>query len=292
MAILQLTSYRRKGINAYLEMVCGGSDIMDNEFLVTKDYGRPSTPEDVSKAAQSKSHTVSINLSNKPDGVYKFKEACGHKTRHGWIRVEDGQIVSEFESEAESLKSEQSILLPELEGSEKQVAWAKKIRWSFIISTGEAISDWSRNSAAYECLESAPLAKSWIDSRDKLNPQKFIDQVKMLEAKRAKAAAEAILYEAIAGEIADTRIVVDDETCIEAEIFAIVYSDRIEVTSSVTGAGEKIPSDRKYVGSKGDMRWVYSLDRLPEILKCRAIEFCLDESGKKIEMLNGVKVGL
>jgi len=295
MSTLNLESYRSKGINAYLEQVCGGSDQMDSVDVASKDYGTPATKEDAEKAHRSKAHTVAIDLGSKPDGGYKYKEAIGHKTKYGWLSIRGGEIVAEFASEAELLTSERGqtgIDLPELEGSEKQVAWAEQIRKSFIISTGEAIKDWSRSSAAYEALDSLRLAKSWIDNREKLNPAKFIAKVKELEAEWALADQHIQIEDAIQAEEAAARVVRDDEVLDEAEIYAIVYGDRIEVTANVTGAGDKIPSGRKYIGGKGDMRWQYELDRLDDIKRCRYIDFILDENGKKIEMTNGVKVGL
>lgn len=294
MSILNLESYRSKGINAYLEQVCGGSDQMDSG-VISKDYGTPATQEDVGKAHRSKAHTVAINLGVKPDGGYKYKEANGHKTKYGWLSIRGGEVVGEFSSEAELLASERGqagIELPEMEGSEKQVAWAEQIRRSFIISTGEAIKDWSRSSAAYEALDSLRLAKAWIDDREKLNPAKFIARVKEIEAEWARGEEYMNLQDAVDTELAASVVHRDDEVLDEAEIYAIVYGDRVEVTANVTGAGDKIPQGRKYIGGKGDMRWQYDLGRLDDIKQCRHIDFILNESGKKIEMTNGVKVGL
>jgi hypothetical protein len=274
MVSLELTSYRRKGINAYLLMV--GADI------ATADYGTPKTEADQAKAHTGKSHAVVIDLSAKPDGNYKYKEANGHKTRYGYLSIKDGEIVQEFESEQEMLSATLPGL-PELEGTEKQIAWAEKIRAKFIDSIGDRITDWSPQSAAYAGLEKITQAKSWIDNRDRLNPEKFIEKVAELEREWELAEEAENLYASIEAEKNKSQTFRDDDALNEVEAYAIVYSDRIEVTANETGMGDRIPKGRKYVGGKGDMRWEYSLDRLPEILACSAISFVLNEKGERVD---------
>lgn len=273
--MLTLDSYRSKGINAYLVKV--------GDAIESADYGTPATPEDAQRAHRSKSHTVTIDLAKKPDGLYKYKEAIGHKSRYGWLLIQSGEIVEEYKSEAEALKAvKPEIKLPELEGTEKQIAWATQIRNKFIQQIGDRITDWSPQSAAYEAIDRHSEAKIWIDNRDKLNPEKFIQKVAELQAEWDKAEALMNLQDKIAEEENDRLVVRDDEVLDELEIYAIVYSDRIEVTSNVTGAGDRIPQGRKYVGTQGDMRWRYDLSRLDDLKQCRAIEFILDEQGNKI----------
>ncbi len=181
-------------------------------------------------------------------------------------------------------RGQSGLELPELEGSEKQVAWAEQIRMSFIISTGEAIKDWSKNSAAYECLETLTMAKAWIENRDRLKPEKFIDRVKQLEAEWAAVGAEMHLEDRIAEEERDRLVARDDEALDEVDCYAIVYSDHIIVHANQPGMGKLIPPNRKYIGSVDSQDWRYTLDRLDDIRRCRAIDFCLDDKGNKIEM--------
>ena len=280
MATLQLSTYRYNDINAYLLKV--GDDIG------CADFGSPASEEDQDKAHRSKAHNVLVNLADKSDGIYKYKEAVEHRTKYGWLLLKNGEIEEEYDEEPK----EPRAVLPELEGTSKQIAWAETIRAAYIKSIGDSITDWSPQSAAYECLETLPDAKSWIDNRDRLKPQKFIDRVKALEEEWAAVESSMALEDAIDSEISESRITRDDEVLDEAEIYAVVYEDRIEIQSNVTGAKERIPTGGKYCGGRGDMKWEYPLDRLDDILKCRDVEFCLDSSGNKIAMKNGVKIGI
>jgi hypothetical protein len=283
MSILNLESYRSKGINAYLEQICGGSDQMDSG--TPKDYGTPATQEDAEKAHRSKAHTIAINLGAKPDGGYKYKEANGHKTKYGWLSIRGGEIVAEFASESELMQHERGAAgfeLPELEGTEKQIVWATAIRDKFIAQVGDRVADYSPKSAAYEALYQISHAKIWIDNRDKLSVEKFVQKVAAIEAEWAETEKHMNLQDAVDTALYESVVHRDDEVLAEAQIYAIVYGDRVEVTANITGAGDKIPSGRKYIGGKGDMRWQYDLGRLDDIKRCRHIDFILDENGNEV----------
>lgn len=170
---MKLQSYRKKGINAYLSIVGGGIDLMD--------FGTPVTPEDAEKAHQSKSHTVAIDLSKKADGDYYYKEAQGHKSTQGWLRIKAGEIAEEWSSLVEYQKAiivapvanteSQSIALPDLQGSEKQIAWAEQIRakaitaaTTYFQSTDQSITS-EQVASKFDKFTSA---KWWIDRREDL----------------------------------------------------------------------------------------------------------------------------
>lgn len=276
MATLELRSYRRKGVNAYLWPLGGG----ESDY----DFGTPATEEDEQRAYKSKSHIVKIDLSTKPDGGYKSVEAWETRRRSNYLLIKEGEIIEQYDSEAELLKALNPMKLPELWGSDKQVAWAESIRSKFIAEIGDRITDWSPQSAAYEALYRHSNAKIWIDNRDKLKPEKFIQKVQELEAEWAAEGEAQKLADAIASEEANQRITAHDELLSEAEIYAVVYPDCIEVKSYVTGAGELIPKkNRKYVGGKGDMRWQYPLSELEAIKGCRSIDFILDSEGNQVD---------
>lgn len=277
MAALELETYRNKGINAYLLP-------LDTDIKLA-DYGRPATEEGAQRGHRGKAHTVVIDLSGKPDGGYKYKEAIGHKTRYGYLLIEGGEIEAAFDTESElrsALMQDKGIELPELEGSDKQIAWATQIRDKFIASIKHRITDWSKGSAVYESLHRHSSAKLWIDNRDKLNADKFIQKVAELEQEWKQAEEWTNLQEAIDTEIAKSTIHRDDKVLDEVDAYAIVYDDRIEVTANQPGMGDSFPKMRKYVGGKGDMRWEYTLDRLDDIKRCRHIDFILDSKGNKV----------
>lgn len=154
MTILKLSSYRKKGINAYLK----GVD--SDQYL----YGSPATPEDQQQAYKSKLHTISIDLSQLVDGMYVYKEAGGadfNKIRYGWIKIKAGEIIDEGQGNPPPQTLNQYPELPELLGSPKQIAWAEKIRL-------EAL-DWNYKHG-FEFIDSdisklPPSAKWWIDNR-------------------------------------------------------------------------------------------------------------------------------
>lgn len=275
MAILELVSYRKKGIVAYLVPSGAGIEGMD--------FGTPKTTDDQEKGYRGKSHTVVIDLATKADGAYKYKEAIGHKTDYGWIVIKGGEIDEEFDSEADLLRSMcPATDLPDLKGSEKQIAWASQIRDEFIRAVGDRITDWGRGSAAYECLESVSLAKTWIDGRDKLNPQKFVDRVKKLELEYQTSEKELHLEDRIAEEAYKQLVTRDDEVLSEVSAYAVVYGDRIEVTANETGMGDRFPRPRKYIGDQQLWRWEYPVSAIEDIKNCKAIDFVLDSEGRKI----------
>lgn len=173
MAFLELTSYRRKDINAYLLMIDASINLAD--------YGQPKSKDDRANAHKGKSHTVTIDLGRKADGYYKYKEADGHRVKYGYLLIKGGEIEEEFETETE-MKLSMLPELPKLKGTKKQTPWAESIRAEFIKSIGDRISDWSKESKAYKVLEQYTQAQVWIENKDKLDADKFVARVARLEA--------------------------------------------------------------------------------------------------------------
>jgi hypothetical protein len=276
MAFLKLQTYRFKNINAYLVSI--------NDPIEKADYGSPETEKDADLGHRSKSHAVIIDLSRKPDGGYKYKEAVGHKSRCGFLHIAGGEIAAEYGSEGELLKAISKIELPELEGSDKQINWASQIREKFVLEIGGQITDWSRQGMAHHLLSEGALiqAKAWIDNRDRLKPEKFVARVKQLEAENAAEAKAEALANAIDKEESDVRVVYDDEALVEVDLYAIVYSDRIEVVANQAGMADKLPRGRKYIGSLERICWEYNIDRIADIENCQAIQFILAEDGRRL----------
>ena len=152
---LALTHYGRKGIYAYIcPLTIEGSCVRRGAFI----NGSP-TEKDRSRFHKGQSATVEIDLAKQPDGLYEYKEASGHKTSFGYIEVKSGEISREWETTSKMLDALSPVPeLPPLEGSDRQVAWAEKIRL-------EAIRDGilPRWAAA-----KTTLAKDWIDHRENI----------------------------------------------------------------------------------------------------------------------------
>lgn len=94
--MLELTTYRKKGINAYLAPAVNGKPDTAKAL-----YGKPK-PGDEDKAHKGKCHTIQIELSAVPDGVYIWKEAGGadnNKAKYGWIQIVGGEIIEQGEGE-------------------------------------------------------------------------------------------------------------------------------------------------------------------------------------------------
>lgn len=120
---IQLRSYRRKGINAYL--VKEGEDHTHNM------YGTPIDQENQDRAHRSKSHLVKVRIDNLTDGIYRFVEAGGadnNKTVRGYLKIEKGEIIEESENLNELIVGDMADRLPELEGTKAMVKWAMDIR--------------------------------------------------------------------------------------------------------------------------------------------------------------------
>lgn len=148
---LQLTHYRRKGIYAYLcSVAIEQGQIKRGEFI----NGTP-IESDKSNYHRGKSATVEFDLT-KFSGWHEFKEASGHRSKTGFIDIQNGEIVGEvatFSGLIEILAPIDSSL-PELEGSAKQIAWAEKIRATAI-----------RSGLPLETAIQVKSAKQWIDDR-------------------------------------------------------------------------------------------------------------------------------
>ena len=274
MALLELESYRKKGINAYLSILGGSNESFD--------YGKPIDENAAQASYKNKIHTVVIDLKTKPDGKYIYKEASGHRTKYGYLFIEEGDVLAEFDTEKELRDFRSAVILPELEGTEKQIIWAEGIRDKFIQAIGDRITNWGKDSAAYEGLSRTCSAKTWIDNRDKLNPEKFISLAKKLELEWKLSEEREALTDEINEEESKARIVYDDEVLDEVDLYAVVYADRIEVTANEPGMSDRIPENRKYIGNIENICWRYELDRLDEIVACKAIDFVLKENGDKI----------
>jgi hypothetical protein len=87
---IQLTSYRIKGINAYL--------VEEGKTFHHNDYGTPIDEENQERAHRSKRHTVQVRIDNLPDGIYRFVEAGGAdntKLVKGYLKIANGEIIEE-----------------------------------------------------------------------------------------------------------------------------------------------------------------------------------------------------
>jgi hypothetical protein len=163
MTTLTLGTYRSKGINAYLVPLHG------LKFEATEiDFGRPATNQDKALAHKSKAHNVSFDMSLKADGYYRYKEASGHKVLDGWILIQDGDITRGWDTEEDYAVARANASVPDLpalEGTERQVAWATKIRAMVIVILGyEAIDNWAENSTGYQAIVALPHSKDWIEN--------------------------------------------------------------------------------------------------------------------------------
>jgi hypothetical protein len=153
---LQLTHYGRKGIYAYIaHLSVEGGDLKRGAFV----NGVP-VEEEKQAFYQGKSVTVEIDLSCHQDGWYEYKEASGHKSRFGYILVKDGEISEELDSIEEVkdvLIPVPLNLLPDLEGTPRQIEWAASIRARAI-----------RCGLPAEVAARQASAKAWIESKDAL----------------------------------------------------------------------------------------------------------------------------
>jgi hypothetical protein len=94
-------------------------------------YGTPIDEENQQRAYRSKSHTVKVRIDNLSDGIYRFVEAggsTGKKVVKGWLKIVGGEIIEESDNLASLIVGNAAANLPELEGSQKQIAWAVQIR--------------------------------------------------------------------------------------------------------------------------------------------------------------------
>ena len=98
------------------------------------------------------------------DGVYEVQDANfgSRRTNHYWLKVENGEGT-----EIDKPKLNTGLLLPELEGSEKQIAWAESIREKAI---AKIFKFQKTELEMIECVLEAYntgliQAKWWIDNR-------------------------------------------------------------------------------------------------------------------------------
>jgi ribosomal protein L3 len=89
--VIELNTYRKKGINAYLVGTDANGKSLGHEHMM---YGKPKAGQE-DAAHKSKKHIVEVRIDNLPDGKYIYKEAGGadfNKARYGEIVLKDGQI--------------------------------------------------------------------------------------------------------------------------------------------------------------------------------------------------------
>lgn len=152
---LQLTHYGRKGIYAYL------CPLKIEKGSLTRGHFYNADPIDEGdnkqRFYQGKSSTVQLDLSKFEDGLYEWKEAVGHKSRLGYLKLENGRIVQEWETSQEMIEDVDPLpTLPDLEGTPKQIDWASSIREKAL-----------RKGFPLEKAVKVVSAKAWIDNRDK-----------------------------------------------------------------------------------------------------------------------------
>lgn len=113
---------------------------------------------------------------------YEVKMSCGHtETIQLFGKCADRERKIEWlerygfceeckkEQAAKEIKKAEEAGLPELEGSEKQIAWAAKIRNGFMPKAKEALERNSKSPFAkewYDWFVSQTKASYWIDIRD------------------------------------------------------------------------------------------------------------------------------
>jgi hypothetical protein len=95
------------------------------------------------------------------DGIYEVQDANfgSSRTNHYWLKVSNGEGV-----ETEEPKPDLGVELPELEGSEKQIAWAEKIRAKAI---GDCLINFPKSfqSLAKVCfVDTEEKAGWWIEN--------------------------------------------------------------------------------------------------------------------------------
>lgn len=92
MKTIQLETYRRKNINAYLAPEVNGKADTSKAR-----YGNPVAGQE-DAAHRSKRHTVEVRIDDLPDGKYIYKEAGGadyNKSVYGWIVLKGGEVVDQ-----------------------------------------------------------------------------------------------------------------------------------------------------------------------------------------------------
>lgn len=151
---LELNNYAKKGIHAYAcPISIENGNIKRGEFkngVPVDDYNR-------TRYQFRKSCLVEIHLT---DGLYEIKEASGHKTNVYYILVESSQMVEQWRTKKDLLDSlvPVSSNLPDLEGTVRQVEWAKDIRAKALRA----------NRVTLAIAFSQDQAKWWIDNRNKM----------------------------------------------------------------------------------------------------------------------------
>lgn len=113
---------------------------------------------------------------------YEVKMSCGHtetiqlfgktadrERRIEWLERYGLCEECKKEKAAEEMRKAEEAGLPELEGSEKQIAWAVKIRNGFMPKAKEALEKSNghpRAKAWYDWFIGQTKASFWIDNRD------------------------------------------------------------------------------------------------------------------------------
>ena len=151
--VLTVWTNRNKGINAFL---------MDTENPENIYYGSPVDKEAQERAYRRKSHQVKIDLRKIPDGTYMLKECCGsswHKSQTSYLIITSGKVLKAVDK-PENLIDQST--LPELDGSEKQVQWAKTIRAKFLAECDRCRVEHP------QWMFKTKSAKWWIENRHEM----------------------------------------------------------------------------------------------------------------------------
>lgn len=141
------------------------------------------------------------------DGIYQVQDANfgSSRTRNYWFKVEEGEGV-----EIEEPKKDLGIDFPELEGSEKQIAWAEKIREK-IVKKLLAKASVDKLHLVKACFEETPSYKAawWIEKEKSGSLEKdlstwltksFAEKIKPYPTKKWELYPEESAHEGEGGE--------------------------------------------------------------------------------------------
>lgn len=194
------------------------------------------------------------------DGIYEIQDANfgSSKIYRYFVKIENGEITQKSEFLSELILSENSVEMPKLEGSFKQIAWAESIRAKYaanLLAAGKKLPSQ---------IYSEVSAKFYIENRNNL----------------AAVLAEVKQEESIAGIVKNIKWV---DTCPEdcrhesgteedGHLQGIVVFEngkwqKVEVLE----IGKEIPPGNDLLGIKwrpfksddGGIRWCYPLSDLP-----------------------------
>lgn len=231
-------------------------------YVAKVDNSEKSFLRESERTGYGSSHTK-LTYQISEDGVYEVQDANFGSSRINryFLKIENGEITQESESLSELILSDNSVEMPELEGSLKQIAWAEDIRGKYaakLLAAGKKLP-----SQIY--LETS--AKFYIENRN--------NRLVMNDAE----SKEKIESESFAGIVKDIKWI---DTCPDdyrhesgAEddgyfqgvvVFKNGKSQRVEVLDM----GKEIPLDDDLVEiewrpfkSGDEIRWCYPIGDLP-----------------------------